>query len=453
MNTLLKYKKIMQEKFLKNHILESVKKYYQAKWGSRNKLFIPGKCKINYSGRVFNEQELINLIDSSLEFWLTEGKWTKKFEEKFCNFLGVKNTILLNSGSSANLIAFNTLTSHRLGDRRVKGGDEIITTSVNFPTTITPIIQYGAIPVFMDINIDTLNINISNLYKGLSEKTKAIFVANTLGNPVNIDALNYFCKENNLWLIIDSCDSLGSTYKEKHLDQYADLSTHSFFPAHGISCGQGGAVCTNNSLLNSVMKSFSKWGREYDCKNCGGNCANRFKRKTKNLPEGYDCKYIFKELGYNLVATDLQASILCAQIDKLSEFIEKRKQNWNKLYEGLKDLSNYFIFQKAEKKSDPCWFGFAITLQDNIPFKRVDLIKFLENKNIETRLLFAGDIVSQPCFEYLKNEVDYKIIGNMSNTDKVMKNSFFIGVYPGMLDEQLSYIIESIRNFVLKYGG
>jgi CDP-6-deoxy-D-xylo-4-hexulose-3-dehydrase len=340
-----------------------------------------------------------------------------------------------------------TLTSDKLKDRKINRGDEILTVAAAFPTTVSPVLNYSAVPVFVDIDINTLNINVSQLYKGLSEKTKAIFVANTLGNPINLDAIKYFCDENNIWLILDDCDSLGSTYKEKHLDNYADISTHSFFPAHGLSCGQGGAVCTNNNQLNKIMNSMLRWGRKYNCKDCNGNCNNRFGRKTGSLPEAYDCKYIFEHLGFNFMATDLQASILCAQIDKLPIFIQKRKENWNKYYEGLKDLSNYFIFQTVEKKSDPCWFGFAITLRDNIKFKRIDLIKFLEDKKIESRLLFAGNILYQPCMKNLKKGIDYKVIRNMNNTDKVMKDTFFLGVYPGMKNEYIDYTVDSIRKF------
>ena len=439
---------MIQERIIKNKILKLVEKYYNVKWGNIDKLFIPGQCKINYSGRIFDDNELVNAIDSILEFWLSYGRYSKQFEKDFSDFLGVKYSLLVNSGSSANLTAISALMSDDLEDRRLKRGDSIITTALCFPTTITPIIQNGLMPIFVDVNINTLNIDISNLYKALNKNTRAIFVANTLGNPVNLDALKYFCDENELYLILDCCDSLGSIYKDKHLDNYCHISTHSFFPAHTITAGYAGAVCTNDKQLKNIMHSLIEWGRKYHCSDCNWGCKTRFDRKEKLLPENYDCRYIFSERGFNLRPTDIQASILCAQLKKLPDFIGKRKKNWNKLYEGLKNLSSYFIFQQAEKKSDVSWFGFAVTLKDNVSFKRIDLIKFLEDRKIETRLLFAGDILGQPCMKDLKENVDYEVIGNLKNTNKIMNNTFFLGVYPGITNMQIDYICDSIKKFI-----
>jgi CDP-6-deoxy-D-xylo-4-hexulose-3-dehydrase len=404
--------------------------------------------KIHYAGRVYDDEEIKNGIDSVKEFWLTYGKYSKEFEKRFSKFLNIKHTTLVNSGSSANLVAVSALMSNDLKDKKVNKGNTVICISTAFPTSITPIIQNGLIPLFVDIDINTLNINLYELEKTLIFNPKILFVANTLGNPINLDTIVKFCKDNNIYLILDNCDSLGSKYNNKHLDEYADISTHSFFPAHTITAGYAGAVCTNNSKLNDIILSLVEWGRKYHCINCNGNCKNRFNRKESNLPENYDCRYIFSNAGYNLRPTDIQASILCAQMNKLEDFIIKRKKNYNLIRKNLEDFSNYFIFQDAEKNSNPSWFGFSVTLKNNINFTRNELIQYLENNNIETRLIFAGAIHKQPLFENLIEKEDYIIIGKLENSEKVMNDSFFIGVYPGINKDDIDYITNCLKNFI-----
>jgi CDP-6-deoxy-D-xylo-4-hexulose-3-dehydrase len=358
--------KIKPSELIKEQILEKVRHYHYLKKDEEEE-----SDRINYAGRYYDEREMVSLVESSLEFYLTAGRYTKEFERKLCDYLDVKYSLLTNSGSSSNLLAFFALTSPLLGNRQIKRGDSVITVSCCFPTTVAPILQYGAVPIFIDVNLDTVNIDISQLQGALREDTKAVMVAHTLGNPVNIEAIDKFCKDNNLWLILDSCDSLGSKYKGKYVEQYGDISTHSYFPAHIITGGQAGAVLTDNTKLYDIMVSMSEWGRKYNCRKCN-ECKSRFSRK-----EGNDCRYIFQHLGFNLRPTDLQASILCAQIDKLDNFIFCRKNHWKYLYDNLKDLNDYFIFQEAEKHSDPNWFSFLITLKNDVTFSRDDIVKYL----------------------------------------------------------------------------
>ena len=406
--------------------------------------------RIPYASRVYDENEFVNLIDSSLEFWLTAGRYANKFEKEFAKYLGVKYCSLVNSGSSANLLAFMTLTSPLLGDRQVKRGDEIITVAAGFPTTVAPIIQYGAVPVFVDVTIPQYNIDVSQLEDALSDKTKGVMIAHTLGNPFDLEYISKFCKENNLWLIEDNCDALGSTYtingEEKLTGTIGDIGTSSFYPPHHMTMGEGGAVYTNNALLNKIIKSFRDWGRDCQCSSGQDNlCGNRFTQKYGDLPIGYDHKYVYSHFGYNLKATDLQAAIGCAQLEKFPSFVERRKYNFNRLKEGLSSLEDKLILPEPAKNSDPSWFGFMVTVKDG---DKSELVQYLEDKGVQTRMLFAGNIVKQPCFDEIKDdESKYRIIGDLKNTDRIMNNTFWIGVYPGMTDEKLDYMIECIKSY------
>ena len=412
----------------------------------QNQPFVPGKSSINYAGRVFGEKEMSNLVDSSLDFWLTYGRYSKEFEKKMAEFLGIKYTFLVNSGSSANLLAFMALTSPLFEDRKIKKGDEIITVAAAFPTTIAPIIQYGAIPVFVDVDLKTFNIDVTQLEKAVSAKTKAVMLAHTLGNPFDILAVKTFCQKHNIWLIEDNCDALGSKYDGRYTGTWGDIGTSSFYPPHHMTMGEGGAVYTNNKLLQKIILSMRDWGRDCWCESGKDNtCGSRFSKQYGTLPFGYDHKYVYSHFGYNLKATDMQAAIGCAQLEKLPEFIQKRKDNFQTLYDGLKDLKNIFLLPKTTPDSDPAWFGFLLTLKDGVSFKRNDIVKYLEDHKIQTRNLFAGNITCQPCFSELKSGKDYRIIGELKNTDKIMKDSFWIGLYPGMGSEALEYMIKCIK--------
>jgi len=442
----------MPREQLKKEFFRKVKEYYKlVHKPEQEKEFIEGKSRINYAGRVFNEQEMINLVDSALDFWLTYGKYSKEFEKKIVEFLGIRYVLSVNSGSSANLLAFFALTSPLLKDKRVKRGDEIITVAAGFPTTVSPIVQYGGVPVFVDIELETLNIDIKQIEKAITSKTKAIMIAHTLGNPFNIEKIKEICDKYNLWLIEDNCDALGSKYKDKYTGTWGDIGTSSFYPPHHITTGEGGAVYTDNPLLKKIMLSMRDWGRDCWCESGVDNtCGHRFTQKFGKLPLGYDHKYVYSYFGFNLKMTDMQAAIGVAQIDKLSEFIKKRQENWQMLYEGLKDIDE-FILVKPQKNSEVSWFGFLITLKDSVKFRRNDIVKYLEDNNIQTRNLFAGNILRHPMFENLKEGVDYKVVGELKNTDKIMNDSFWIGVYPGMKKEAIEYIISKIKGFISVY--
>jgi len=433
---------------LKQDILEKVGEYYRlVHCGQEN--FIPGKSRINYAGRVFDEKEMINLTDSSLEFWLTYGRYSKEFEEKLSEFLGVKYTFLVNSGSSANLLAFMALTSPLLEDRQIKRADEVITVAAGFPTTVAPIIQYGAIPVFVDVDLETFNIDVNQIEKAVSSKTKAVMLAHTLGNPFDIQTVKTFCQKHKLWLIEDNCDALGSKYDGRLTGTWGDIGTSSFYPPHHMTMGEGGAVYTNNKLLKKIILSMRDWGRDCWCESGKDNtCSSRFSKQYGNLPFGYDHKYVYSHFGYNLKATDMQAAIGCAQLEKLPEFIRKRKDNFQSLYNGLKDLKDIFILPKATPQSNPCWFGFLLTLKDGVSFKRNNIVNYLENHNIQTRNLFAGNITHHPCFSELESDKDYRVAGELNNTDKIMNDSFWVGIYPGMQREALEYMVDCIKQFV-----
>lgn len=435
------------EQEAREEILELVKEY--ANTYHNNDEYKKGD-RIPYASRVYDEKEFVNLIDSSLEFWLTAGRYANKFEKDFAEYLGVKYCSLVNSGSSANLLAFMTLTSPLLEDRQIKRGDEVITVAAGFPTTVAPIIQYGAVPVFVDLTIPQYNIDVSQLENALSDKTKAVMIAHTLGNPFDLEYVLKFCKENNLWLVEDNCDALGSTYningETKLTGTIGDIGTSSFYPPHHMTMGEGGAVYTNNALLNKIIKSFRDWGRDCQCSSGQDNlCGNRFTQKYGELPIGYDHKYVYSHFGYNLKATDLQAAIGCAQLEKFPSFVERRKYNFNKLKEGLSSLEDKLILPEAERNSDPSWFGFMITVKD---VDKSDLVQYLEDKGVQTRMLFAGNILKQPCFDEIrKDSSKYRVIGDLKTTDEIMNNTFWIGVYPGMTDDKLDYMIETIKSY------
>jgi len=439
-----------KEHEIKEKIFNLVSEYYN-NFHKKNNLYKPGD-RISYAGRVFNEDEMINLVDSALEFWLTSGKYTDIFERKLSEFLGINFCSFVNSGSSANLCAFMALTSPLLNKRRILRGDEVITVAAGFPTTIAPIIQYGAVPVFIDVTIPEYNIDVSKLDKALSKKTKAVIIAHTLGNPFDLSVVKEFCNKNNLWLIEDNCDALGAKYiingDEYYTGTVGDIGTSSFYPAHHITTGEGGAVYTNNPLLNKIIRSMRDWGRDCMCPSGKDNfCGHRFNKQYGNLPFGYDHKYVYSHFGYNLKASDMQAAIGVAQLKKLPDFIKKRQENFNKLYKGLSDLKDKFILPEKQKDSIPSWFGFPLTCRENI--NRNIIIEYLEKNNIQTRLLFSGNIIKHPCFDYLMNTKNsYRIVDELTNTDKIMNNTFWIGLYPGMTNEKINYMIQKIHEAV-----
>ena len=417
--------------------------YHQQKFSSTE--FIPGKSRVNYAGRVFDEKEMVNAVEASLDFWLTEGRYSEQFAEKIAEFLGVEHVLLTNSGSSANLLAFSALTSEKLGDKRLKPGNEVISVAAGFPATVIPIIQYGLIPVFVDVDIPTYNINIEMMRKAITPKTRCIFIAHTLGNPFNIDAVMQLAKEHDLWVIEDNCDAFGSEYKGKKTGTFGHLSTISFYPAHHITTGEGGAICTNDPQLAQLVRAFCDWGR--DCYCAGGEnntCGKRFSQQFGNLPFGFDHKYVYSEIGYNFKMTDIQAAIGAAQMDKLPEFCEKRKTNFNEWTHIFSKYPDYFILPKATEGADPAWFAFIVTIKENAPFKRDELTGHLNAKLIETRNLFAGNITKQPGF-INKN---WHIADNLNNTDYIMNNTFFLGTYPGLTREMFDYAEGIIDDFI-----
>jgi len=439
---------VSKEKELKRKAIKAAVEHYTLKHAKLT--FNPGD-RIPYAGRVFDEKEIENLIDASLEFWLTAGRYAEKFEKRLAGFLGVEYCSLVNSGSSANLLAFMALTSPKLGEERVEPGDEVITVAAGFPTTISPIIQYGAIPVFVDVALPSYNIDGTQLENALSEKTKAVILAHTLGNPFDVERVAKFCKKHNLWLIEDNCDSLGSRYKLdgewKYTGTFGDIGTSSFYPPHHITMGEGGAVYTDDEQLKKNVESFRDWGRDCWCPSGKDNtCKKRFQWQLGELPKGYDHKYTYSHFGYNLKATDLQAAIGCAQLEKLPSFIGARKRNWKALREGLSDLAEKFILPEPAENSDPSWFGFLLTVREDAGFGRDEIVGFLESKGIQTRMLFAGNMVKHPCFDEMrKTAKGYRAVGDLKNTDAIMSRTFWVGVYPGLTDGMLNYMIETIR--------
>ena len=407
--------------------------------------FIQGKDYIPYAGRVYDDKEMISLVDSALDFWLTAGRYAQEFEEVLANFLGLKYCLLTNSGSSANLLAISALTSPKLGERRLKPGDEVITTACGFPTTVNPIIQNNLVPVFIDVDLGTYNIQVEKLEEAVTEKTKAIFIPHTLGNPAELDKIMKTVKKYELWFIEDNCDSLGSKYNGKYTGTFGHISTCSFYPAHHITMGEGGAVLTNDSLLNKIIASFRDWGRDCWCEPGHDNtCGKRFGWQLGKLPFGYDHKYIYSHIGYNLKVTDMQAAIGVEQLKKVPGFIEKRKENFRMLYDELRKYEKYFVLPVATENSEPSWFGFPILVREDAPFTRAEIVNYLEENKIATRMLFGGNLTKQPAYENIK----YKIIGSLENTDLVMNNLFWIGVYPGLTGEMVKYMIVKIVEFI-----
>lgn len=441
----------IRAKQLHDEILAKTAEYYSLVHKSQQDApFEAGKSKVNYAGRVFDEKEMVNLVDSALEFWLTGGRYSREFETKLAAYLGVEHALLVNSGSSANLLAFSALTSPLLGDRRIKRGDEVITVACGFPTTIAPIIQFGAVPVFVDVELNGANIDVCQLDKALSDKSKAVMIAHTLGNPFDLKKVKGFCDKHGLFLIEDNCDALGSKFDGRFTGTWGDIGTSSFYPPHHLTMGEGGAVYTNDPLLKKVLLSIRDWGRECWCNSGVDNsCGCRFTKQFGSLPKGYDHKYVYSHFGYNLKATDLQAAIGVAQLDKVDSFTEKRQKNYAYLYKKLHDLPQLSIFT-ALPGAEPSWFGFLLSVTDKAGFTRNDLTEYLEKNKIQTRNLFAGNIIKHPCFETLIEDVDYRVIGKLPNTEKIMNNSFWIGLYPGMTNEKLDYMADKIRDFCRK---
>lgn len=438
-----------RQDMLKQEILEKTKEYYELVHKPiQERKFIDGETRVNYAGRVFDAKEMQYLVDSALDFWLTYGEYSKRFEKELAKYLGTKYALLVNSGSSANLLAFFALTSPLLKDRRIKRGDEVITVAAGFPTTVAPIVQYGAIPVFVDMDLKYANIDIAQLELAISKKTKAVMIAHTLGNPFNLKVVKDFCDKNNLWLIEDNCDALGSTYERKYTGTWGDIGTSSFYPPHHMTMGEGGAIYTNNSTLKKIILSMRDWGRDCWCESGVDNtCGCRFSKSFGTLPRGYDHKYVYSHFGFNLKVSDMQAAIGCAQLEKFPSFVEKRKLNRKRLYEGLKDLDQ-LILVETQPNSDPSWFGFMITLSDSASFTRNELVEYLESNKIQTRNLFAGNMIKHPMFDNMVLDKDYRIIGDLKVTDKIMNDSFWIGLYPGMGEEAIDYMIKNIKNFI-----
>lgn len=440
----------MSEKEAREQILSMVSAYCD-KYHNQKKPFEEGQ-RIPYASRVYDHEEMVNLVDSSLEFWLTSGRYTDQFEKAFAKYLDIPFCSLVNSGSSANLVAFMTLTSPLLGERRVKRGDEVITVAAGFPTTITPVIQYGAVPVFVDVTIPQYNIDVTKLEEAYSEKTKAVMIAHTLGNPFDLGAVKEFCDRHQLWLVEDNCDALGSKYQingeEKFTGTIGDIGTSSFYPPHHMTMGEGGAVYTKNPLLNRIIRSFRDWGRDCVCPSGRDNlCGHRFDRQYGELPIGYDHKYVYSHFGYNLKATDMQAAIGCAQIVKFPTFVERRIHNFNRLKEALNGCQDQLILPEACPNSRPSWFGFLITCKEGI--SRNQVVQYIEKKGVQTRMLFSGNLTKHPCFDLMRESGEgYRVIGNLDNTDRIMNDTFWVGVYPGMTDEMIDYMAKVIKEAV-----
>lgn len=437
------------EQEAKEQILELVKEYCNT---FHNKKVYKKGDRIPYASRVYDANEMVNLVDSSLEFWLTSGRYTDRFEKEFSQYLGVKYCSVVNSGSSANLIAFSALTSPLLGERRIKKGDEVITVAAGFPTTVNPIIQYGAIPVFVDVTIPQYNIDVTQLEAAHSDKTKAVMIAHTLGNPFDLSAVREFCDKYSLWLVEDNCDALGSKYiingEERFTGTLGDIGTSSFYPPHHMTMGEGGAVYTNNQVLHKAIRSFRDWGRDCVCPSGKDNlCEHRFDGQHGELPRGYDHKYVYSHFGYNLKITDMQAAVGCAQLEKFPSFVERRKYNFIRLREALKIVEDRLILPEACPDSIPSWFGFMMTCREGVDKNRV--VNYIEKHGVQTRMLFAGNLVKQPCFNEMRAAGEgYRVIGNLENTDRIMRDTFWVGVYPGMTDDMIDDMAQIIVDAV-----
>ena len=427
---------------LRTEIAELVSKY--AKLQYVDKTFIPGETPVPVSGKVIGETELQYMVEASLDGWLTTGRFNDKFEKELAAFIGIKHLITVNSGSSANLVAFSTLTSPKLGDRAIKKGDEVIGVAAGFPTTVNPIIQFGAVPVFVDVDLRTHNIDVDLIEAAITPKTKAIMLAHTLGNPFNVKKVKEICDRHGLWLVEDSCDALGAKYDGKMIGTWGDIATLSFYPAHHMTMGEGGAVFSNNSELMSIAESYRDWGRDCYCKpGCDDTCGKRFGQKLGSLPQGYDHKYTYSHLGYNLKITDMQAACGLAQLKRLPEFIKARNDNFVYLSEKLSSLSDYIELTVATENAEPSWFGFPITLKEDCGVDRSDLTKYLDENKIGSRLLFAGNLTKQPYFEGL----EYRVVGSLPNTDITMNQTLWIGLYPGLKNDHLDYAVHKLEEF------
>jgi CDP-6-deoxy-D-xylo-4-hexulose-3-dehydrase len=426
------------DKLLEELSVESVNSLHQSK------SFVPGQTNVPVTGKVFGKEEIKNAMRASAEFWLTSGPYTQEFESKFAKAVGMRHSFMVNSGSSANLIALTSLTSSKMGDRKLLKGDEVITVAAGFPTTVTPILQNNLVPVYVDIDIETYVANESQLEEAVSPRTKAIMMAHTLGNPFNLDLVEKLAKKYNLWVIEDSCDGLGGTYRDKNLGSFGDFSTFSFYPAHHITTGEGGAVLVKKAAHKVIVESLRDWGRDCWCApGCDNTCLKRYEWKLGDLPEGYDHKYTYSHLGYNLKSGDVQAAIGLAQLERLDKFVEKRRSNWSYLYSHLKSLEEFLILPKPTKYSDPSWFGFALTVRKSSPYSRNDIVKFLNESKIGTRLLFGGNLLKQPAFIGTPR----RVVGDLCNSDVVMNDTFWIGVWPGLSEKMLEYVVQVFYDF------
>ncbi|MBR3723663.1 MAG: lipopolysaccharide biosynthesis protein RfbH [Selenomonadaceae bacterium] len=435
---------------MRDRILRMVKEYCETFHGAKQE-FREGD-RIPYASRVYDHEEMTNLVDAALEFWLTAGRYADIFEKSMAEYLGVRYCLAVNSGSSANLLAFMALTAPLLGERRVKRGDEVITVAAGFPTTVSPIIQYGAVPVFVDVTIPQYNIDVTKLEDALSEKTRVVMLAHTLGNPFNLKIVKEFCDRHNLWLVEDNCDALGSKYmlngKEVFTGTVGDIGTSSFYPPHHMTMGEGGAVYTNNAMLYKIIRSLRDWGRDCICPSGKDNlCGHRFDGQYGELPKGYDHKYVYSHFGYNLKVTEMQAAIGCAQLKKLPRFTKRRQQNFERLHKALAETVKYFILPEACENANPSWFGFMLTCREGVNRKRV--VRYIEDHGVQTRMLFAGNLTKHPCFDEMrKSKEGYRIVGELVNTDRIMNDTFWVGVYPGMTDEKIDYMIKIIKEAV-----
>lgn len=431
----------------RTQILDTVTQYYRAS-GSESE-FIPGVTPVPVSGKIIDAEDIRYLVDASLDGWLTAGRFADQFEREFARFMQQAHCMLVNSGSSANLIALSALTSPLLKERRLEPGDEVITVAAGFPTTVNPIIQNRLVPVFVDVNLTDYGIDVSDLEKAYSDRTKAIFLAHTLGNPFDLDAVTAFARQNNLWLVEDCCDAVGSRYRDRMVGTFGHLATSSFYPAHHITMGEGGAVLTNDDTLRKIVTSFRDWGRDCWCPTgCDNTCGKRFAWKLGELPRGYDHKYIYSHIGYNLKATDMQAALGVSQLKKLPEFIRRRKENYRRLYEGISAMERFFAVIGPACHSDPAWFGFPIRVREKAPFSREALIRYLDHHKIGTRQLFGGNLIRQPAYRH----IPFRTIGALPNSDRVMSRVFWIGVYPGLTTDMIHYVLDRLRTFVLRYG-
>jgi CDP-6-deoxy-D-xylo-4-hexulose-3-dehydrase len=442
---------------LRRDILEKVRAYHAAAFGERPP-FEPGTSKVDYAGRVFDESELVNLVDSSLDFWLTYGRWSERFEEGLAAFIGVKHALLVNSGSSANLLAFAALTSETLGERAVRRGDEVITVAAGFPTTVAPIVQFGAVPVFVDVDPATANARVADVEAAITPRTRAVMLAHTLGNPFAAREMRELCDARDLWLVEDNCDALGSRYEGRLTGTFGHIGASSFYPAHHMTMGEGGAVYTNDDALAKVLLSMRDWGRDCWCASGRDNtCGKRFTQQFGTLPFGYDHKYVYSEFGYNLKATDMQAAIGCAQLEKMPGFCETRRRNHAWLRKALAPLESVLAFQEATPGADPSWFGFLITVREGAAYEdgtsitRDGLVRALEGARVQTRALFAGNLTRHPCFDGMRErDRGYRIVGDLTNTDRIMRDSLWVGVYPGMSEEMLGHVATTVTAAVTR---